>query len=491
MAKKVKKGKDKKQEAREPIRLFIGVPARGEVAIQWAIAVFELMRQLNWNTKIMSTDEIPLSRARNRIVRTFMDSDCTHLLWIDSDTMPPSDAVHRLFTSLKEYEGQNDTKRFDIMSGLYFSRKKAGYYRPIAFFKMDIDNKEHNHVFMWGKKPFQVDAIGMGFCVIPRYVFEKLELPYYKWVSDPSWGYLTEDEGSLSFGEDMYFSEKARNAGFTIGVDPNVLCGHLGISNITADEYFDQIRLGRFGTEQLVGTLNTGEKLLNPEQKVIIQELMEYTGLTMKEVVENLVNGSEKVKEAWNHADPRTPREIYDFYRNCKDYIYDLTLFNYFYGPQMETLYKIVMASHGRILDYGAGIGSYLIKCWENGEKDLTHYDVPGPVLDFARWRYKKRGIDVHVIEAPFDIKRNDPLVGIYDTITCLDVLEHLEDPISHLKQISNHFDQKNRDSKLHINLAGPDEQHPMHITHDKTLHQMVTEAFTPKKKREKKVRSI
>lgn len=485
MAKKVKKTKNKKNNKTNTapdIRLFIGVPALGNVAIQWAIAIFELMRQLNWHTKIMSTDEIPLSRARNRIVRTFMDSDATHLLWIDSDTMPPSDAVHRLFGHLKEYEGQDDPTRFDIMSGLYFSRKKSGYYRPIAFFKMDMENKEHNHVFMWGKNTFQVDAIGMGFCIIPRYVFEKLEQPYYRWVSDPSWGYLKEDEGSLSFGEDMYFCEKARNAGYRIGVNPLVQCGHLGTSNITGDDYLDQIRLGRFGTEQLVGTLNTGEELLNPEQKQVITELMEYTGLSKKQVIENLVEGKNRVKQAWLKANPVTPREIYEFYTTCQEYIYDLTVFNYFTGDQLDTVHKIVKNSHGRILDYGAGVGAYLIRCWENGLTDLTHYDVPGPVMDFARWRYKQRGMNVDIVEAPLDVTKIDPLVGVFDTINCIDTLEHLVDPIAHLRQISHHFDAGNKKSRFHINMVDEiDKDYPMHIIHKESLRDMIRAAFTQK----------
>lgn len=492
MAKKVKKNKKSKQvyqksihkkknkdQETDNIKLFVGVPARGSVHIQWAIAIFELMRTLGYQTQIMSTDEIPLSRARNRIVRQFMDSECTHLCWIDADTIPPSDGVHRLFRSLKEYRGQKDTKRFDVMSGLYFSRKKSGWYRPIAFQKLDLENKEHIHYYMWGRTPFQADAIGMGFCIIPRYVFDKLELPYYKWVSDPTWGYLKSDEGSLSFGEDMYFCEKVRGAGFTIGVDPLCQCGHVGMSIVTGEDYQDQIRLGRFGTTQLLSAMNTGDKLLNPEQKQIIAELMEYTGLGMKEVVRNLVNGYKMVKNTWNKKCPRSDREIYDFYATTGDYIYDLASFNYFNGSQIELNDKLVRRSHGRILDYGAGIGAYLIKCYEQGLTDLTHYDVPGPVMDFAGWRYKQRGMKVHMVEAPLDIERDDPLEGVFNTITCIDTMEHLRDPVKHLRHIRKHFDITDDNSVMNVNMSPPDKDRPMHFRHDTPLDEMLKKVFS------------
>ena len=470
--KKVEKGKI------DPIHLFIGIPARGSVSIQWTIALIEMMRALNWGTKIMSTDEIPLTRARNRIVRTFMDSKSTHLLWIDSDTMPPPGGVHKLFQYLKPVMGDTDPKRFDIISGLYFSRKKSGWFRPIAFQKLDTETKKHNHVYMWGKKPFKVDAIGMGFCIIPRYVFEHLEVPYYQWISDPSWGYWKEDEGSLSFGEDMYFSEKARGAGFTIGVHPLVQCGHIGETNITGNDYMDQIRLGRFGTEQLLGAISTGDKLLNPEQKKFVAELVNYTGLSMKQVIINLANGRDLVRNRWLNVKPRSPREIYDFYTDCSEYIYDLGTFNYFTGTQIELVDRLARESNGRILDYGAGIGAYLIRCWELGKHDVTHYDVPGPVLDFARWRYKQRGMEVTVVEAPFDVAKNDPLGGYFDTVTCIDTLEHLEDPVTHLEQIGKHFDIHRKENIFHVNMSAPDKDHPMHIRHKLRLDEMLKQVF-------------
>jgi len=66
----------------------------------------------------------------------------------------------------------------------------------------------------------EVDACGMGCMLIKKSVFEKLEEPYFQ--------YTPRSKTSLQKGEDYYFCEKAKDAGFKIFCDTSVICGHIG-----------------------------------------------------------------------------------------------------------------------------------------------------------------------------------------------------------------------------------------------------------------------
>jgi GT2 family glycosyltransferase len=54
--------------------------------------------------------------------------------------------------------------------------------------------------------------------MIRRRVFEKLDPPYFKYVYD--------EMGKLKLGQDFYFCQKAREAGFRIYVHTGILTSH-------------------------------------------------------------------------------------------------------------------------------------------------------------------------------------------------------------------------------------------------------------------------
>ena len=66
-------------------------------------------------------------------------------------------------------------------------------------------------------EPFEVDAAGLGCCLIAREVLERLDEPWFKFVARPD-GHLT--------GEDIYFFEKCAAIGIRPLVLPQILCSH-------------------------------------------------------------------------------------------------------------------------------------------------------------------------------------------------------------------------------------------------------------------------
>ncbi len=131
----------------------------------------------------------------------------THILFIDSDVLPRPNTLDRLLDLDK-----------DIVTGVYPMTTKRSITWSVARdddFTIEIDDLPRN--------PFKVKYCGFG-CVLVKFkVFEKLEWPYWKNEFKP---------GQITKGEDIYFCDKAREAGFDIWCEPKVKCSHIRMTNL-------------------------------------------------------------------------------------------------------------------------------------------------------------------------------------------------------------------------------------------------------------------
>ena len=154
----------------------------------------------------------PVDNARNEIVQEFLKSDCTHLLFVDSDTVPPQETITKLLAADK-----------DIISGLtpiieyddtWKHSDSNGFYK-----KWNVVNEKDQHA-----SPHQgvipIKGAGSSCILIKRAVFEKLKAPWYRFV-------YNDDSGKpVVVGEDIYFVIKAIGAGFKPFADTDVICSH-------------------------------------------------------------------------------------------------------------------------------------------------------------------------------------------------------------------------------------------------------------------------
>ena len=86
-----------------------------------------------------------------------------------------------------------------------------------------------------------------------------------------------------------------------------------------------------------------------------------------------------------------------------------------------------------KILDFGSGSGSHGIACSQLGADQVCMLDVDGPLFKFAQWRVTKRNIN-NIIFVTCDKELQE---NYYDIVICLDVLEHVADPIKEIKRIT------------------------------------------------------
>lgn len=164
----------------------------------------------------------PVDRARNQIVDYFLKTKVrngmplTHLLFIDSDTIPPEDAIKRLLSHDK-----------DIVTGLTpilrYEEKEGDwdvYDNCFTSVEKDENGKTiKTHIAQRGTGLQEVFRCGGSCLLIKREVFEKLKVPYFRFLSN-------EDGTSHTRSEDIYFCDSARAANINIYADTEVACRH-------------------------------------------------------------------------------------------------------------------------------------------------------------------------------------------------------------------------------------------------------------------------
>lgn len=150
------------------------------------------------------------------------------IMWIDSDQVFTVDS----FVTLLKYQG-------DIVSGLYLM-ENGKEFATVEKMDNDFFAKKGHYEFLTPEevllrrkkeKPpvMEVDYTGMGWMLVKKGVFEKLEYPWFRpeWVnyerSDASGNKITVNEFTM---EDVAFCMRAREKGFKILVDTNVVIGH-------------------------------------------------------------------------------------------------------------------------------------------------------------------------------------------------------------------------------------------------------------------------
>lgn len=156
----------------------------------------------------------PHDAARNYCVHAFLQTDFTHLFFLDSDVVPPLEALDALLDADK-----------DIIAGLYPTMKfrneqqvkEMAVFNRIAYAQTDGESQyrlEEAH----GIGIQEIDRAGTGCLLIKRHVLETLPRPHFQ--------FLYNEVGISAVGEDINFCRKAQEAGFKIYAHFGIVCQH-------------------------------------------------------------------------------------------------------------------------------------------------------------------------------------------------------------------------------------------------------------------------
>lgn len=208
--------------------IAIGIPENRDVILKgmfWGFLRF--LSSVKHRVIILGNDDdcmIPgktsyIDSMRNKIVKRAQEKSCTHLLFVDSDTIPPPGALEKLLEADK-----------DIVGGVY--RFRVPPYRVLAFWYcaghyVPMDELPGNQLI-------EVDGVGMGCTLIKMSTFKKLRKPYYRagyYHKQSPYAFkfknLPQKTKKRYLGEDIFFCERASEAGFKIFLHTGIRCDHI------------------------------------------------------------------------------------------------------------------------------------------------------------------------------------------------------------------------------------------------------------------------
>lgn len=195
----------------------------------------------------------------------------------------------------------------------------------------------------------------------------------------------------------------------------------------------------------------------------VITDLAAYLGKSTSEIVNRIKNYT--VKE----LEPEWEKYQHDIYTKSDIYLYDLTFWNI--QPDFHSrLRPVIKMTDGRVLDFGGGIGTLSLFLARNGV-EMFHYDLPGPLLEYAKWRAKRHNAKITFIE------NLDDYVEQFDLVIAIDVLEHL--PTFDLfqkgvKQIANSL--VDGGAFYHADNWGQQDLYPMHTDYSEVWEDVFKE---------------
>lgn len=282
-----------KTEELQKQRLFIGTPMYGGQCA----GIYT--KSTNDLSMLCSTHKIPMKyyflfneslvqRARNYIVDEFLRSDCTHLLFIDSDIgFDPRDALALLALQI------SDPEKYDIVCGPYPKKTIAwekisvaaqqGYGKTNPF---ELEQFTSDFVFnpVSGLKqfkladPVEVAEGGTGFMLISREALERYRDSYPELSYKPDhvrtdnfdgtreihafFDCVIDPESKRYLSEDYFFCQQARKAGLSVWMCPWMKLNHVG-------SYIFKGDMGALGQLGVTATADnkSNKKAYNPIDK--------------------------------------------------------------------------------------------------------------------------------------------------------------------------------------------------------------------------------
>lgn len=194
------------------MRILVSVPAfDGHIEMETVKAVCGMCK--SYGADFYPVHGYDIASARNAMAKRALEAGYDYLMMIDSDTVPPENALGMLLeggcmVKVGTYVWSDDNS-LTVASRLK-ARNMLLYDGERLMTRLEVK--------ALGGASIRIAASGLGCALIKTDVFKKLKAPFFKWVNY--------DSGDV-LGEDLYFAEQCKAAGIPIILDSRVLCGHI------------------------------------------------------------------------------------------------------------------------------------------------------------------------------------------------------------------------------------------------------------------------
>jgi len=189
---------------------FVGIPS-----IDGNISIWNAINLTKWAANREAYEmqifpqcyEYPHDSARNLIIEAFLQSECSHLLMLDTQTFP---VAYYLDVMLAH--------NVDMVSAIVQAVQPDAVGK---FHLLPLAHRVKNGIAQpfWAKGLQECYRTTCACTLVKREVIKSLEFPAF------SFGY--NEYGERVMSEDYNFCRRVREAGFKIHVDFDLLCSHL------------------------------------------------------------------------------------------------------------------------------------------------------------------------------------------------------------------------------------------------------------------------
>ena len=218
------KGQPLPVRPKQPAKLFLALPVYGSLETNFTKSLIKMLADLPCNLMVrFNPGDSLVTRARNSLTAEFLDSDCTHLLFIDTDLIFSGEHVERIMSHPEP-----------IVGGFY-PKKQEGPRNWVCNGMLKPTLPQPNGLQ-------EVRYVGTGFLRVAREVFEKMAFAHgsdIHYIPDhahekneydfwPVGPYQYSDGSRRYLSEDWYFCQRALDLGYKVWADLHIVLKHVG-----------------------------------------------------------------------------------------------------------------------------------------------------------------------------------------------------------------------------------------------------------------------
>jgi len=194
------------------IKLAIGIPLSFHMIPAVFFDSFITMEKPDF--VYIRTNKGSIEDMRNAMVKQALESQCTHLIMMDTDQCYHPQTITKLLSH-----------KLPIVGALVYRR-----YPPFDPLMVRGDVGTYSTVSEWEPESLvEVDATGTGCLMFNMNVFRKMPSPWFRIR------YHVGEGNAGTVGEDFGFCSDLKKAGYKIYVDTSVPVGHLSQLQITEE----------------------------------------------------------------------------------------------------------------------------------------------------------------------------------------------------------------------------------------------------------------
>lgn len=195
--------------SRPSILISIPVPPNGDIFGETTRWIVRMTHHPRFDIGYDKPEGKPIDHVRNLATKSFLHSRYEYMLCVDSDVVPPDNAIDLLYTSLL-------SQGCDAMGSVVYSFQ---YEEPFAVV-MDKDERGgYRQSPLLGRQRYiPCDAVGGACVLLKRSAVEQVGF---------QWRTQYNEEGQISWGQDFWFFEQLSNHHkLKLIVDSAIICSH-------------------------------------------------------------------------------------------------------------------------------------------------------------------------------------------------------------------------------------------------------------------------